>query len=114
MLTYSVVGLGNLGEKISSNLLKQGFEVTVYDIDVNKSKKLSDIGAKQAPSPFEAALGVDGFITCLPSPKISTEIMIGENGAISNMKPGSSWIETSTTDVNEHCREFSKCPLEAE
>ena len=101
MLTYSVVGLGNLGEKISSNLLKQGFEVTVYDIDVNKSKKLSDMGAKQAPSPFEAALGVDGFITCLPSPKISTEIMIGGNGAISNMKPGSSWIETSTTDVNE-------------
>ena len=55
MLTYSVVGLGNLGEKISSNLLKQGFEVTVYDIDINKSKKLSDMGAKQASSPFEAA-----------------------------------------------------------
>ena len=35
MLTYSVVGLGNLGEKISSNLLKQGFEVT----EVKKAMK---------------------------------------------------------------------------
>ena len=43
MLTYSVVGLGNLGEKISSNLLKQGFEVTVYDIDIKKSNKRTGI-----------------------------------------------------------------------
>jgi 3-hydroxyisobutyrate dehydrogenase len=37
----------------------------------------------------------------LPSPKISTEVMIGENGAIQKMKPGSTWIETSTTDIKD-------------
>ena len=44
---------------------------------------------------------VDGLITCLPSPKISTEVMAGVDGAILYMKSGSTWIETSTTDINE-------------
>ena len=44
---------------------------------------------------------VDGLITCLPSPKISTEVMAGVDGAIHYMKNGSTWIETSTTDINE-------------
>ena len=44
---------------------------------------------------------VDGLITCLPSPKISTEVMAGLDGAILYMKSGSTWIETSTTDINE-------------
>ena len=101
MLNYGLVGLGNLGEKIARNLLKKNFTVKVFDKDQEKVNKLTKIGAISSLSPAEAAVDVDGLITCLPSPKISTEVMIGENGAIQKMKPGSTWIETSTTDIKD-------------
>ena len=101
MLNYGLVGLGNLGEKIARNLLKKNFTVKVYDKDQEKVNKLSKIGAISSLSTAAAAEDVDGLITCLPSPKISTEVMTGEKGAIQKMKPGSTWIETSTTDIKD-------------
>ena len=81
MLSYGLVGLGNLGEKIARNLLKKNFTVKVYDKDQEKVNKLTKIGAISSLSTADAAVEVDGLITCLPSPKISTEVMIGKNGA---------------------------------
>ena len=101
MLNYGLVGLGNLGEKIARNLMKKGFVVKVFDKDQAKINELTKIGAIASLSPAQAAEDVDGLITCLPSPKISTEVMIGEDGAIGTMKQGSTWIETSTTDIKD-------------
>jgi len=101
MLKYSIIGLGNLGEKISYNLLKAGFDLKVYDVDKRKADKLLKNGAKLAHSYAEAGENIDGLITCLPSPAISTEVMMGQNGAMFNMPAGSTWIETSTTEVAE-------------
>ena len=101
MLNYGLVGLGNLGEKIARNLLKKKITLKVYDKDQEKVNKLTKIGAISSLSTADTAVNVDGLITCLPSPKISTEVMIGENGAIQKMKPGSTWIETSTTDIKD-------------
>ena len=75
MLNYGLVGLGNLGEKIARNLIKKGFVVKVYDKDQAKINKLTKIGAIASLSPAEVAQDVDGLITCLPSPKISTEVI---------------------------------------
>jgi len=101
MLNYGLVGLGNLGEKIARNLLKKKITLKVYDKDQEKVNKLTKIGAISSLSTADAAVDVDGLITCLPSPKISTEVMTGEKGAIQKMKPGSTWIETSTTDIKD-------------
>lgn len=51
-----------------------------------------------------AAAGTDGLITCLTSPRISTEVMTGPDGALAAMAPGLAWIETSTTEVHELLR----------
>ena len=101
MLKYGIIGLGNLGEKIASNLINKGFSVKIFDKDKKNINKLVKIGAINSKSISEVANEVDGLITCLPSPKISTEVMAGVDGAILYMKSGSSWIETSTTDINE-------------
>ena len=101
MLKYGIIGLGNLGEKIARNLINKGFSVKIFDKDQKNINKLVKLGAINSKSISEVANEVDGLITCLPSPKISTEVMAGVDGAIHYMKNGSSWIETSTTDINE-------------
>ena len=101
MLKYGIIGLGNLGEKIARNLINKGFSVKIFDKDQKNINKLVKFGAINSKSISEVANEVDGLITCLPSPKISTEVMAGVDGAILYMKNGSTWIETSTTDINE-------------
>ena len=101
MLKYGIIGLGNLGEKIARNLINKGFSLKIFDKDQKNINKLVKLGAINSRSISEVAYEVDGLITCLPSPKISTEVMAGIDGAILYMKNGSTWIETSTTDINE-------------
>ena len=77
MLKYGIIGLGNLGEKIARNLINKGFSVKIFDKDQKNINKLVKLGAINSKSISEVANEVDGLITCLPSPKISTEVMLG-------------------------------------
>ncbi len=104
MMLYGMIGLGNLGGKIASNLLEAGFQLQVHDLDRTRAEELINRGATWCDSPPEVARGVDGLITCLTSPGISTKVMTGPDGALSAMPPGSVWIETSTTEVDELLR----------
>lgn len=103
-MKYGVIGLGNLGGKIASNLLDAGFELAVHDLNPAVATALIAKGAVWCESVAGVASGVDGLITCLTSPKISTQVMTGPNGALAAMSPGTVWIETSTTEVHELMR----------
>lgn len=103
-MNYGIVGLGHLGGKIASNLLDAGLGLRVHDLDRTRGEPLVERGAIWCDSPAQVAHGVDGLITCLTSPRISTQVMTGPNGALSALSPGSVWIETSTTDVHELLR----------
>ena len=45
------IGLGNMGVPMVKNLLKAGFEVTVYNRTAAKAAPLQEAGAKLAVSP---------------------------------------------------------------
>ena len=101
MNSYGLIGLGNLGEKIALNILNAGFNLKVFDLDKDKINSLVNKGAKSVKTINDVVKNIDGLITCLPSPKISTDVMMEKDGLIYKMPPKSTWIETSTTEVNE-------------
>ena len=76
------IGLGNVGGKLASSLLRNKFELTVRDLNENLTKDFRNKGAKIANSPKELAQQADLIITCLPSPKICAEVMEAEDGVI--------------------------------
>ncbi|MBI1386684.1 MAG: NAD-binding protein [Rhizobiales bacterium] len=96
-MKYGLVGVGNLGETIARNLLAAGYDLTIHDL--RRRPELEAAGARWAASASEAARDVDGLLTCLPSPQISTAVMTGPGGALAAMSEGATWIETSTTDI---------------
>jgi 3-hydroxyisobutyrate dehydrogenase-like beta-hydroxyacid dehydrogenase len=51
------IGLGRMGSAIARNILKAGFQLTVYNRTAEKMKPLTDGGAAAASSPREAAAG---------------------------------------------------------
>jgi len=95
------IGLGNVGSKLANSLLRNKFELTVLDIDNNILDQFKKNGAKIAISPEDLTKNVDLIITSLPSPKISAEIMEGENGILKGLSKDKIWLEMSTTDEKE-------------
>ena len=59
------IGLGNVGGKLASSLMRNKFDLTVRDLDKNLTKSFEDQGAKVVNSPKELAEEVDVIITCL-------------------------------------------------
>ena len=95
------IGLGNVGGKLASSLIRNKFDLTVRDLDKNLTKSFEDQGAKVVNSPKELAEEVDVIITCLPSPSICAEVMEGEDGILNGLSENKIWLEMSTTDEAE-------------
>ena len=95
------IGLGNVGGKLASSLIRNKFDLTVRDLDKNLTKSFEDRGALVVNSPKELAEEVDVIITCLPSPSICAEVMEGEDGILNGLSENKIWLEMSTTDEAE-------------
>ena len=95
------IGLGNVGGKLSGSLLRNGFDLTVRDLDKDVAQPFLDKGAHWAERPKAMAEAVDMVITCLPSPAASAAVMEADDGILAGLRPGSIWAEMSTTDESE-------------
>lgn len=95
------IGLGNVGAKLAGNVLRNGFDLTVRDLDKAAAQPVLDQGAAWADSPKEMAKNCDLVITCLPSPAACAAVMEAEDGILAGLSEGKIWAEMSTTDVEE-------------
>ena len=95
------IGLGNVGGKLANSLLRNKFNLTVRDLEENLTKDFANHGAKVAKSAKELTEKVDLIITCLPSPKICSEVMEAKDGVINGLSENKIWLEMSTTDESE-------------
>ncbi|HCY13448.1 MAG TPA: 3-hydroxyisobutyrate dehydrogenase [Gammaproteobacteria bacterium] len=95
------IGLGNVGSKLAGSLLRNGFDLTVRDLDRASAQPLLEQGARWAQSPGKMAAQVDMVITCLPNPAASAAVMESEDGVLAALAPGVIWAEMSTTDEQE-------------
>ena len=95
------IGLGNAGGKLAGSLLRNGFDLTVRDLNDSLVNEFVARGASTIDSPKEMAELCDIVITCLPSPKACSEVMESKNGIIAGLSHGKIWLEMSTTDEAE-------------
>ena len=95
------IGLGNAGGKLAGSLLRNGFDLTVRDLNKEFVDEFVERGAKSGNSPKEMAELCDVMITCLPSPKACSEVMESKDGILAGLSKGKIWLEMSTTDEAE-------------
>ncbi len=95
------IGLGNAGGKLAGSLLRNGYDLTVRDLDEELVANFISCGAKSANSPKEMAEQCEVIITCLPSPKVCSEVMESDDGVLAGISKGKIWLEMSTTDEAE-------------
>lgn len=91
----TVLGLGTMGSGMAANLLKAGFQVTVYNRTPQKAEPLLAAGAKLAASPAEAVQGSGFVISMLADDNASRSVWLAA-GALRACFPGTIVIESST------------------
>ena len=95
------IGLGNVGGKLAGSLLRNGFDLTVRDLDREVARPFLDAGAHWGESPAQMMAAADAVITCLPTPAASAAVLEAGDGLLSAMGEGRIWMEMSTTDEAE-------------
>lgn len=93
------IGLGNMGGGMVTNLLKKGFDVSVYDIERSKAEALIAAGANWRNSIAEVVGDADVIMTSLPGPKQLEAVMLGDGGAMAHAHPGTIWLDTGTNSI---------------
>jgi len=101
-----MVGIGQLGRAVTGNLIRAGLNPVLYDIQGEEvAKDFLGKGATWAKSNRDLAEQCDVVLTGLPRPEhvsaamgIQADGEISEDGILAGLKPGSVWIEHSTTD----------------
>jgi 3-hydroxyisobutyrate dehydrogenase-like beta-hydroxyacid dehydrogenase len=92
------IGLGIMGSRMAANLLKNGYNLTVYNRTPEKAKPLLAGGAAWAENPASLAGGVDILFTILANPQAVQETALGSNGFLDRMRPGTIWVDSSTVN----------------
>ena len=107
-MRYGYIGLGHLGAQLAASLLREGFALTVHDRNPQAAEPLVAKGAHWADSPKAVAERSDAVITCLPSPAVSEQVLMGSDGILAGLRAGGAWIEMSTLGRDEILRLAAK------
>lgn len=91
------IGVGVMGGPMVLNLMKKGFDVSVYTRTKSKAQAALDAGAHWCDTVAEAARGRDVVITIVGYPKDVEEVYFGAGGIIENADAGTVLIDMTTT-----------------
>lgn len=91
------IGTGVMGKSMAEHLLKAGYSLLVYSRTKEKAAELLENGAKWAASPKELAEKSAVVFTMVGYPADVEEVYLGENGLIKNGRPGSYFIDMTTS-----------------
>lgn len=95
-VTVGFIGLGNMGNPMASNVLKNGFPMTVFDRNPKAMENLVQGGAKAAASAKQVLESAEVLLTCLPgSPEVEA-LYLGAGGLIELAKRGTVLVDLSS------------------
>jgi len=97
MKHIGMIGIGMMGHGIATNLVKHGHNVSVLDHVGNQPlDALIASGVKVFKTPKELAAQADVIILCVTGTPQVEEVLLGEQGVLKGLRPGSIIIDCST------------------
>lgn len=85
---------------MSKNLIKAGYQVTVYNRSSHAAEELESLGARRARNPSEVAKYSDVIIVIVPDSSDVRDVTLGPFGIIQSARSGLVVIDMSTISAN--------------
>ncbi len=101
------IGLGEMGKGMAKNLVKKGFDLTVFDVREEPVTELVQMGAKKAGSPKEMAAVCDVVFSMVRDDAQTVDVIQGKDGVLQNIKSGSTIVISSTVSPSL-CQRIAK------
>ena len=95
-IVVGFIGLGTMGGRMATNLLKAGYKVVVHDLHRQSASHHLQEGAEWAASPRELAEKADVIFSSLPEPADVEAVALGPDGLVSGVKKGAAYFYLST------------------
>jgi len=95
-IVVGYVGLGTMGGRMATNLLKAGYKVVVHDLHRQSASHHLQAGAEWAASPRELAEKADVIFSSLPEPADVEAVALGPDGLVQGVKKGAAYFDLST------------------
>ena len=92
------LGLGMMGGNMARRLVTGGYAVTGFDLDARRMKEASEAGVKTAVSAARVAEAAEVILSSLTDPAAVRRAYLGEDGALSTVRNGTTLIDLSTID----------------
>jgi 3-hydroxyisobutyrate dehydrogenase len=89
-------GLGTMGAAMAANLARAGFPLTIWNRTRGRAGPLLELGAKEAPTPGALAADSDVVVVCVSDSPDVEQVLFGDNGVATTIRPGSLVIDCST------------------
>lgn len=98
------LGLGMMGGPMAGHLLRAGHHVTAYNRTAARAKAWlgrfgSEVTARLASSPADAAKDADIVITCVGNDHDLSQVLMGTHGALSTLPEGGLIIDHTSVSV---------------
>ena len=94
--TIAYLGLGTMGSGMASNLLKAGYQLTVWNRSAEKCEPFARKGARVADTPADAVRDVDLVMYSFSNDQAVEEVVFGAKGILNGIKEGQIAIDMST------------------
>jgi 3-hydroxyisobutyrate dehydrogenase len=95
-VTVGFIGVGNMGNPMAGNVLKQSFPMTVFDLNPKAMENLVQAGAKAAGSARDVVDASEIVLTSLPASPDVEAMYLDAGGLVDRAKPGTILIDLSS------------------
>lgn len=103
------IGLGNMGIPMAGNLLKAGYELSVYNRTKEKSKALLEQGASFSESPSQLMQNCDVVISMLADDQAVKEVYLGAGGLLARPVADKILVDMSTVSPSTSRQLYEAC-----
>jgi 3-hydroxyisobutyrate dehydrogenase-like beta-hydroxyacid dehydrogenase len=90
------IGMGNMGRRIAQRLLDHKYHLSVYDVDLTKTKSIAAGGGAVARNIGDLARTADVILSCLTNDEAVHSVYTGLEGVFAGARPGTVVLEMST------------------
>ena len=118
-MNVGIIGVGTMGSKMAGKLINAGYAVFARDIDEAAEERARKLGAKVVNSPKEVAEYTEIILLSLPMPSDVKEVVLGEDGILTNPKNDRTIVDLSTVDPfstqhnTEEAKKVGVCYIDA-
>lgn len=98
MQKVGFIGLGIMGSAMAKNLIRAGFQVTVWNRSQEKTEELTALGAERADTPRAVVEACSVTFAMLADPAAVEDVCFGKHGVLEGIAAGKGYVDMSTVD----------------